>query len=264
MSGAPLLSPKDPWFTGSILLTAGVFVLSAVAGFLVFPFAQSNFHPSSLWDAICSAAGRAKNASSTASVQPDFKVSTVVMTPGMFHSGASSIGRGATLAQQCAICHGPNGISHTNFPDLAGQYPDVVYKELNDFKTGARVNVTMTPFAQMLSEQQMLDLADYFSSLPRLPSPSEAPKIVMNGAPLRNIAPCGSCHGDLDHKIGTPWLAGQSAVYIKAQLEAFKSDSRRNDISEQMRNIARQLTPEEIDEAAHHYASQPPAQGERP
>ena len=86
----------------------------------------------------------------------------------------------------------------------------------------------------------------------------------MNGAPLRNIAPCGSCHGDLDHKIGTPWLAGQSAVYIKAQLEAFKSDSRRNDISEQMRNIARQLTPEEIDEAAHYYASQPPAQGERP
>ena len=59
---------------------------------------------------------------------------------------------------------------------------------------------------------------------------------------MRNIAPCGSCHGDIDNKAGSPWLGGQSAVYIKAQLQAFASGARRNDISQQMRNIARQMT----------------------
>ncbi len=47
---------------------------------------------------------------------------------------------------------------------------------------------------------------------------------------MRNIPPCGSCHGDIDVKAGSPWLGGQSAVYIKAQLQAFATGARRNDI----------------------------------
>jgi cytochrome c553 len=74
---------------------------------------------------------------------------------------------------------------------------------------------------------------------------------------LRNIAPCGSCHGVLDNKTGSPWLEGQPAAYVKSQLQAFASGARRNDISQQMRNIARKMTPEEIDQAAEWYASQP-------
>jgi cytochrome c553 len=46
-------------------------------------------------------------------------------------------------------------------------------------------------------------------------------------------------------------------AYIKSQLEAFASNGRRNDISEQMRNVARQMTQNEIEEAAQYYASQP-------
>jgi cytochrome c553 len=72
---------------------------------------------------------------------------------------------------------------------------------------------------------------------------------------LRNIPPCGSCHGSIDHKIGSPWLRGQPAAYIKAQLQAFARGERNNDISQQMRNIARHMTPHEIDEAARYYSS---------
>ena len=108
----------------------------------------------------------------------------------------------------------------------------------------------------------MIDLASYYAYLPRLPAyhpgaPLRLPRIVINGAPLRGIAPCGACHGALDNKVGSPWLEGQSAVYVKSQLEAFASNDRRNDISEQMRNIARRMTPQEIEEAAQYYASQP-------
>jgi cytochrome c553 len=81
---------------------------------------------------------------------------------------------------------------------------------------------------------------------------------VIYGAPLRGIAPCGSCHGSLDSKAGSPWLEGQPEVYMKAQLQAFAAGERRNDISQQMRNIARAMTAQEIDQAAAYYASQPP------
>jgi cytochrome c553 len=45
---------------------------------------------------------------------------------------------------------------------------------------------------------------------------------------------------------------------MKAQLQALASGQRSNDISQQMRNIARAMTPQEIGEAAAYYASQPP------
>ena len=138
----------------------------------------------------------------------------------------------------------------------------MIYKELSDFRSGARVNAVMSPFATNLTDQEIADLAAYYAYLPRLPAyhpePPRAPgTIVVFGAPTRGIAPCGSCHGSLDNKTGSPWLEGQSAVYLKAQLEAFASGQRRNDISAQMRNIARAMTPAEIEEAAAYYASQP-------
>ena len=84
-----------------------------------------------------------------------------------------------------------------------------------------------------------------------------APPIVARGAPMRNVPAYSSCHGTTDAKLGAPWLDGQSAAYIKAQLQAFATGARRNDISEQMRNIARQMTAAEIDEAARYYATRP-------
>jgi cytochrome c553 len=132
---------------------------------------------------------------------------------------------------------------------------------LRDFQTGARVNAIMTPMAANLSDEDMRDLAAYYAYLPRAqayqPGSEPTPKIVASGAPLRNIPPCASCHGGMDNKVGSPWLAGEPAVYIRAQLQAFASGNRHNDISEQMRNIARQMTPEEIEAAARYYSNQP-------
>ena len=263
MSEQSLFSFRNPWFSASVGVTAGIAVLAALAGLIWLPLAQPDLKLSGIWDAICSAAGVPRVTSQPNSIQPDFKTSNVVMTSEMLtRSNQVSIGRGATLAQRCAICHGPQGVSDADSPNLAGQFAAVTYKELNDFKAGARVNVVMSPFAANLSNQEMLDIAAYYAYLPRVPSDRldakmAAPQIVTLGAPMRNIAPCGSCHGDIDNKAGSPWLGGQSAVYIKAQLHAFVSGTRRNDISQQMRNIARQMTPAEIDDVARYYAAMP-------
>ena len=263
MSEQKLISFRNPWFGLSVGVTAAIVVLAALAGLIWLPLAQPNLKLSGIWDAICSAAGVPRASSQGNAIQPDFKTSNVVMTSEMLtKQDQVSIGRGATLAQRCAICHGPQGVSDANSPNLAGQFAAVTYKELSDFKAGARVSVVMSPFAAAMSDQDMKDVAAYYAYLPRVPSKNLdagllAPAIVVTGAPMRNIPPCGSCHGDIDSKAGSPWLGGQSAVYIKAQLQAFASGARRNDISQQMRNIARQMTPDEIEQAAHYYEAQP-------
>jgi cytochrome c553 len=263
MSDQKLFSLSTPWFGAGVGITGAIAVLAALAGLIWLPLAQPDLKLTGIWDAICSAAGVPRAVPQGAAQQPDFKTSAVVVTSEMLtHPDQVSIGRGATLAQRCAICHGPQGVSDANSPNLAGQYAAVTWKELNDFRAGARVNAVMSPFAATMRDQDMLDIAAYYSFLPRVPSnqlnPAIAePAIVTNGAPMRNIAPCGACHGAIDNKAGTPWLGGQSAVYIKAQLQAFASGSRRNDISQQMRNIARQMTDQEIDDVARYYEAQP-------
>ena len=213
-----------------------------------------------LWDAICSAAGvpRAKVNSDTA--KPEFKTSNVVMKSQMVGPpDTRAVGRGATLAMQCAICDGSNRQGQVDTPNLEGQPAAAVYKETRDFKAGAKSNAVMSPLAIRLMEQDMLDIAAYYSYLPRQPGSHPdpalaAPSIVARCAISRA---CASCHATSDAKLGTPWLDGQSAVYVKAQLQAFATGGRRNEISEQMMNIARQMTAAEIDEGARYYASRP-------
>ena len=260
MSDERLFSVRNSWFTTSVGVTAAVALVSAFAGLILFPLLQPNLKLNGLWDAICSAAGVPHVASSQAPVQPAFKISQVVLTADILaHPSAADIGHGATLAQGCAICHGVRGISASNAPNLAGQHAVVIYKELNDFQSGARFNGVMTPFANLVTSQQILQLAAYYSQLtPLAPSPGArppAPAIVVEGAPMRDIAPCDACHGDIAEKLGAPRLDGQSADYIKEQLRAFASGERHNDNDEQMRNVARQLTPAEIDKVAEYYAS---------
>ena len=188
----------------------------------------------------------------------------MVLSADMFPTAsAESIGRGATLALQCTMCHGERGLSNANTPNLAGQYVAVIYKQLQDYRSGARTSAIMSPRVANLSDSDMRDLAAYYAYLPRLPpyhpvAAGPAPQIVQHGAPMRNIPPCATCHGEIDHKIGSPWLEGESPVYLETQLQAFASGTRHNDISEQMRNIARGMTSAEIEQAASYYASQYP------
>ena len=130
-------------------------------------------------------------------------MTSVEVTPRMLmNASAEAIGRGGTLALRCTMCHGARGMSEANTPNLAGQYPAVIYKELADFKSGARQSAVMAPLVTPLSDQDLRDLAGYYAYLPRPPPyhpMGPAPGIVANGAPIASgdsrPAPASSISG---------------------------------------------------------------------
>ena len=261
MSEERVASPRNRWFAASVGLTVAVALVGFLVGFLWLPLAQPGERFRGAWDAICSAAGLLHTPSSSGDiVTANYPTTRVEVTPQMLaNADAVSIGRGATLALRCTMCHGARGLSEANSPNLAGQYPIVIYKQLMDFKTAARASAVMAPLVADLSDPDMRDLAAYYAYLPRLTdsSANHPPRIVASGAPLRGIAPCGACHGEVGSKASAAWLEGQPVVYLRAQLAAFASGARHNDIDEQMRNVARAMSPQEIDAAARYYAEHP-------
>ena len=253
----------NPWFRWSILAVCGTTVVAVLVGFVWLPSAQADFSAQGILASICRAAGVPQDWN-TKSNQAALagRTTSVVLDQAMTRLGASDAGgRGATLAlQQCTMCHGVRGVSQTSIPNLAGQYPEVILKQLSDYQTGVRTSSIMQAIATNLSAPDVSDLATYFASLTRSSSPHDAvaggtaPPLVHSADAMRNIASCASCHGGVDRKLGAPWLDGLSQEYLAAQLTAFASGARKNDSYAQMRNMARQLTTVEINELAEFYA----------
>jgi cytochrome c553 len=250
----------NPWTRAAVGGVLAILVAAVLIGFLWVPYAQGGKSVSGLWDAICRAAGAPGPRQITAPQEAKAVSSDVIMVPQMIATDSVSVGRGATLALRCTMCHGARGMSEAGTPNLAGQNAEAIYKQLRDLQSGHRESAIMGPHARSLSDQDMRDLAAYYAYLPRLtPPPSlleqmRSPRIIQVGAPMRNIAPCASCHGGSDRKTASPTLEGEPENYIRAQLQAFRNGTRRNDINEQMRNVARQMTPEEIETVAKYYS----------
>ncbi len=75
---------------------------------------------------------------------------------------------GKTKSVTCQACHGADGAANVDpqYPRLAGQYRDYLSRALHEYKSGRRENAIMAGFSAALSEEDIEDLAAYFSSLP--------------------------------------------------------------------------------------------------
>lgn len=162
----------------------------------------------------------------------------------------------------CQACHGPQGNSIVPiWPKLAGQHPEYIYKQLMDFKAGARSNVQMTPMAMPLTEQEVLDVAAYFSSQeqsggaadPELAKLGES--LYRAGNPKNGVPACSGCHGPAGMGQGLakfPRIAGQHADYLKQTLTYFRNQERANDPNGMMRGVTARLTDQEIAAVAQY------------
>jgi cytochrome c553 len=70
------------------------------------------------------------------------------------------------VAVVCAVCHGLNGIAkNPDAPNLAGNNARYIIKQLNAFKSGARQNDQMSLVVKNLSDDDIGNLAAWYSSL---------------------------------------------------------------------------------------------------
>ncbi|GLT18945.1 cytochrome c [Vibrio zhanjiangensis] len=175
-----------------------------------------------------------------------------------------SIEAGKGKSQTCVACHGADGNSQlAMYPKIAGQHAKYIEKQLKDLKLGmtsngkqGRYDPVMSAMAMPLSEQDMQDLAAYYSSLP-ISNNTTPENVVKKGKALytagdaeRGLTACVACHGPRGNGTelsGFPKISGQHADYIKAQLEKFRDGTRGNDMNGMMRDIAKKLTDEDID-----------------
>jgi cytochrome c553 len=245
----------------SIVSLIALTAISILVGFVWLPSQHADFTARGLWDTICRAAGMPAAWGGGGDVKTGPRTTQVVLLPEMARAGAAdSIGRGGTIAlQQCTMCHGARGVSAADTPNLAGQYPEVLIKQLMDYRHGDRVSTAMQGLAGALDDRAIRDVSAYYASLPRprntpVRDMSTVPPLVKVGAPMRNVAPCAACHGGMEQKPGAPWLEGMPKGYLVAQLTAFASGTRANDSHAQMRNMARTLTPKEIEDVSEFYA----------
>lgn len=198
------------------------------------------------------------------------KVLTFVLTGLAISVAASAWAEGGnaeagkTKSATCAACHGADGNSvNPEWPKLAGQHPSYIAKQLANFKEDARVNPSMSPMAKPLSEQDMADLAAYFSSQVKKPGEADQTKVALGeqmykgGNNATGVAACAACHGPTgagNPASNFPSLSGQHATYIKNQLNAFRKGERANDAGKMMRNVAAKMTDAEIEAVAEYIA----------
>jgi cytochrome c553 len=169
---------------------------------------------------------------------------------------------GQAKSALCGSCHGSDGNSPLAMnPKLAGQSARYMVKQLQDFKSGARAGVTMAAMVLSLSDQDMEDLAAWYSSQqPTLqganPESIElAQRLYRAGNSEIAVAACSACHsptGKGNAPAGFPSLSGQHAEYTLQQLKDFRSGVRQNDGGEMMRTVVERLTDKELEALASY------------
>ncbi|MDF3202298.1 c-type cytochrome [Pseudomonas sp. 1912-s] len=181
----------------------------------------------------------------------------------VFTQGGSQPG-----AAPCVACHGADGLglAAAGFPRLAGLPAGYLRKQLQDFKSGARNSPVMQPLASALTEEEINAVTEELAAM-LAPAPvpvhrsnmptDAAQKIALQGAWERQIPACVSCHGPAGVGVGEafPPLAGQSAAYLAAQLNAWRSGTRHNDPNDLMGHVAKSLSAEEVQAVATYFAS---------
>lgn len=187
-------------------------------------------------------------------------IAAVSLTAVSAHAGDAAVGKSKSTV--CAACHMADGNSvNPLWPKLAGQHQGYLVKQLKEFKAAVRQDPIMMGQVAALSEEDMDNLAAYFSGQ-ELKGGEADPKLVEAGRLLytvgnakTGVAPCASCHtptGAGNPAANFPVIAGQHAVYAEKQLKAFRDGARANDANNMMRDVAGKMSDEEIQAVASY------------
>jgi cytochrome c553 len=181
------------------------------------------------------------------------------------YANSDDIRDGKELAEStCAKCHGADGVSMTSdVPNLAGQRPSYLYRELKAYRRGDRTGggEAHMKLMKFLSDEALANLAAYYASLdPAPPLDAPAPKYLDPVAAGKAAAePCARCHGEngVSHKEGVPSLIGLHPKYLMETMQSIKSGDRPIDEKNQdMKKALDALSDQDLQHIALYYALQ--------
>jgi cytochrome c553 len=183
-------------------------------------------------------------------------------------SGDAVVGKDQSAS--CSACHGADGNSAApSFPNLAGQGERYLLKQMQDIRGGARPVPTMAGQLDGKSDQELANMAAFFSSQPVSGGQTDPDllelgrKVYRAGVAERKVAACSACHsptGKGNAPAGFPALAGQHAEYIALQLKMYRKgyedeSGRTNDGDAKiMRTTAFGLSDKEIEAVSSYIA----------
>jgi cytochrome c553 len=164
--------------------------------------------------------------------------------------------RGKAISYTCLGCHGipnyKNAFPIYSVPKLEGQHPEYMITALQAYRSGERSHLTMHAQASTLTDQDMRDIAAFFSG-----------EVLKANTPAVGTAPesaavCVACHGQ--NGVGIvgiyPTLSGQHEDYLERALHEYKKGGRKNPI---MAPLVATLKDSDIEALARYYSRQRPS-----
>jgi cytochrome c553 len=188
-------------------------------------------------------------------------VSTVVLAAesAVTNAYVGNADQGKAKSATCAACHGADGNSAAaDYPKLAGQHTTYLESSLKAYRDGSRANAIMAGMAAPLSDEDIADLAAYFSTQATSAGAVEADLVVRGeqlyrfGDSEKSVSACAACHGPTGAGIasaGFPSLKGQWAGYSEAQLKAFRDGIR---VNAMMNGVAKNMSDADIKAVASY------------
>jgi cytochrome c553 len=172
------------------------------------------------------------------------------------------LAKGQALAATCLACHTADGSRGTPAnPILQGQHPEYLVKQLTEFKSGKRKNAVMMGMAATLSDEDLRHVAAFYASKNAKPgfaknkdTLAQGEQIYRGGIVGKQIPACAGCHSPNGAGMPAqyPSMRGQHAEYTEAQLLAFRSGARGNNV--QMMAIAARMNEGEIKAVSDYLA----------
>ncbi len=172
---------------------------------------------------------------------------------------------GQQKSATCAACHGVDGNSAVAmWPKIAGQHEQYLVRHIQLIKANDRPVPEMYGIAQTLSDQDILDLAAYFSSQTMSPGAADEALVPLGeqlyraGNPDEGVPACAACHGPAGEGnpyAGYPWVAGQHATYTASMLNKYRDGTQwgpDDANSAVMVGVAKRLSDEEITAVASY------------
>lgn len=137
----------------------------------------------------------------------------------------SAIEAGKKLTFFCANCHGEVGISKTpEVPNLAGQNPAYLLEQIRKFGTGERKDQFMQGLIKVLKDEERVQVALYYASVPAVPSPADVAKVAQGKALFAKL--CVRCHGEQARGSELyPRLASQKIPYLQTSITRYRDNT---------------------------------------